>query len=105
MNEAGYRGARECADMEALETNICTLFPPDLTITDRERSGGNIFVLMSEMRRGEVGDSPFVPVIMLIWDVNADVIRNAAACSVDDILAVPILPADLFGRIKTLVSK
>ena len=57
------------------------------------------------MRRAEVDDNPFVPVIMLIWDANADVICNVAACGVDDILAVPISPADLFGRIKTLVSK
>ena len=42
---------------------------------------------------------------MLTWDANADVIRNAAACGVDDILAAPISPADLFGRIKTFVSK
>ena len=105
MNGVGYRDARECADMEALETNICTLFPPDLVITDTKMPGGNICDLMSKMRRGEVGDNPFVSVIMLIWDANADVIRNAAACGVDDILAVPIPPADFFGRIKPLVSK
>ena len=67
--------------------------------------GGDIFEVVSRMRRGEKGDNPFVPVIMLTWDANADVIRKAAGCGVDDILAAPISPADLFGRIKTLVSK
>ncbi|MEC7396789.1 MAG: response regulator [Pseudomonadota bacterium] len=81
------------------------IISPDLVITDTKMPGGNIYDLMSKVRRSEVGDNPLVPVIMLIWDANADVIRNAAACGVDDILAVPIPPADLFGRIKTLVSK
>ena len=55
------------------------IIPPDLVIADTKMPGGNIFDLMSKMRRGEVGDNPFVPVIMLIWDANADVIRNALA--------------------------
>ena len=51
MNGAGYRDVRECADMEALETNICTSVPPDLVITDTKMPGGNIFDLMSKMRK------------------------------------------------------
>ena len=105
MNGASYRDVLECADMEALETNICTSVPSDPVTTDTKMPGGSFFDLMSKMRRGEVGDNPFVPVIMLARDANADVNRNAAACGVDDILAAPISPADLFGRIKTLVSK
>ena len=94
-----YRDARECADMEALETNICTLFP-DLVITDMKMPGGNICDLMSKMRRGEVGDN-------LRSRHHADFgcecgcHSQCGVCGVDDILAVPIPLADLFGRIKT----
>ena len=105
MNGVGYRDIRECPNIEALESRICEATPPDLVITDTKMPGGEIFELISRMRCGEVGDNPFAPVIMLTWDANADVIRNAAACGVDDILAAPISPAELFGRIKTLVSK
>ena len=52
MNGAAYRDVIECADMEALETNIWTSVPPDLVITDTKMPGGNIFDLMSKMRRG-----------------------------------------------------
>jgi DNA-binding response OmpR family regulator len=105
MNGVGYRDIRECPNIDALESGICEATPPDLVITDTKMPGGEIFELISRMRCGEVGDNPFAPVIMLTWDANADVIRNAAACGVDDILAAPISPAELFGRIKTLVSK
>lgn len=105
MAASGYREVRECADIKAVETHVESAVPPDLLITDTKMPGGDIFEVISRMRRGEKGDNPFVPVIMLTWDANADVIRKAVGCGVDDILAAPISPADLFGRIKTLVSK
>lgn len=104
MTGSGYRDVRDCPDLKALETLIQAAVPPDLVITDTKMPGGDIFDLVSRMRRGELGDNPFVPVIMLTWDANADLIRRAAGCGVDDILAAPISPADLFNRIRTLVN-
>lgn len=105
MTASGYRDVRECPDVKEVEVHLASSVPPDLVITDTKMPGGDIFDLISKMRRGVLGDNPFVPVIMLTWDANADVIRKAAGCGVDDILAAPISPADLFNRIKTLVAK
>ena len=103
MTASGYRDIRECPDMKKLENNLASSVPPDLVITDTKMPGGDIFSVISKLRRGEIGENPFVPVIMLTWNANADIIRKAAGCGVDDILAAPISPSDLFGRIKALV--
>ena len=105
MTASGYRDIRECPDMKKLENNLASSVPPDLVITDTKMPGGDIFSVISKLRRGEIGENPFVPVIMLTWNANADIIRKAAGCGVDDILAAPISPSDLFGRIKTLVAR
>ena len=105
MTASGYRDIRDCADVNAVETHLASAVPPDLVITDTKMPGGDIFGAISKLRRGTLGDNPFVPVIMLTWDANADIIRKVAACGVDDILAAPISPADLFGRIKSLVAR
>jgi CheY-like chemotaxis protein len=104
MTASGYRSVHDCADLKSIETQMVAGLP-DLLITDTKIPGGDIFELVSKMRRGMLGENPFVPVIMLTWDANADIIRKAAACGVDDILAAPISPSDLFGRIKTLVAR
>lgn len=104
MAGSGYREVRECPDIKTVETLLNSAVPPDLLITDTKMPGGDIFDLVSRLRRGQLGDNPFVPVIMLTWDANADLIRRAAGCGVDDILAAPISPADLFTRIRTLVN-
>ena len=84
MTAPGYRDIRDCGDVDTTRHVIT-----DTAISSaRSRSSGRY------------GDNPFVPVIMLTWDANADIIRKAAACGVDDILAAPISPADSFGRIK-----
>lgn len=105
MTSSGYRDVRDCPDLKSVEVHLESSVPPDLLITDTKLPGGDIFGVVSRMRRGELGGNPFVPVIMLTWDANADIIRKAAGCGVDDILAAPISPADLFGRIKTIVSR
>jgi DNA-binding response OmpR family regulator len=105
MTASGYRDIRECPNVQEIENNLISSAPPDLIITDTEMPGGDIFSVIDKLRRGVIGSNPFVPVIMLTWDANADIIRKAAGCGADDILVAPISPSDLFGRIKTLVAR
>ena len=105
MTASGYRDLRYCSDIETLIENLKHSVPPDLVITDTKLPGGDIFSIISDIRKGILGGNPFVPVIMLTWDTSADIIRNAAQCGVDHILAAPISPSDLFARVSHLVSK
>ena len=105
MTASGYRDIRECPNVQEIENNLISNTPPDLVIADTEMPGGDIFGVIANLRRGGIGSNPFVPVIMLTWDANADIIRKAAGCGVDDILVAPVAPTNLFSRIKTLVAR
>jgi len=105
MTASGYRDLRDCLNVQEIENQLTSDVPPDLVITDTKMPGGDIFAVIAKLRRGEIGDNPFVPVIMLTWDANADIIRKAAGCGVDDILVAPISPSNLFDRIKALVAR
>jgi DNA-binding response OmpR family regulator len=103
MNASGYRDVRDCTSVKNLETMLMSNLSPDLVIVDAALSGGNAFELIRSLRMGELGDNPFIPVIMVCWNASSEMIGKAAGCGVDDILVAPISPADLFARIKVLI--
>ena len=100
----GLREVRDCSGFEALQVAMTSGVPPDLIVTDAKLPGGDVFGLVSRLRGGEVGVNPFVPVIFMTWNADAQVIKNAADCGADYILAAPISADDVFKRVRVLIN-
>ena len=65
MSASGYRDVRDCPTLETLEPLLTSSVPPDLVICDTKMPDGDIFELIRRLRTGDIGENPFVPIIML----------------------------------------
>jgi len=77
---------------------------PDLLILDSEMDKGAADAMIGEIRHGKLGDNPFVPVIVTIWEPTQEVVRRVASSGADDIMVKPVSPAQILERIKVLVQ-
>jgi DNA-binding response OmpR family regulator len=99
------RSVREFSDSKTLEIAASAGVPPDLIVTDMALPGGDVFAMVKRIRAGDLGVNPFVPIIFMTWNADGTAIKNAVDCGVDYILAAPFSPADVFKRIKILISE
>ena len=80
---------------------------PDLVLVDAEmvtaEADGAKF--MREIRYGQLGDNPYIPIICTVWNSELDHIRRLIDAGPDDLLIKPFSPKDLFDRIEALVSR
>jgi two-component system chemotaxis response regulator CheY len=76
----------------------------DLVITDYILPGGMSGLDLSKiLRRDKTMPNPFVPIIMISAHTQRYLIDQGLKHGVDEILAKPISPVDLYRRIQTLV--
>ena len=100
----GLRNLRDCVNYGELKLGLSSEVAADLIIAAAIMPGGDVPALISQYRSGEIGNNPFVPIIMMTWNADAGVIKAAVDCGVDYILAAPVAPADVFKRIDLLVN-
>lgn len=77
---------------------------PDLVILDSEMDKGAADAMIGEIRHGKLGENPFVPVIVTIWEPTQEVVRRVASSGADDIMVKPLSPAQILERIRVLVQ-
>lgn len=101
LSREGYEGVRDFDKIEPLREAMMKT-NPDLLILDSEMDASDSEGLIQQMRHGRVGENPFVPVIVTIWEPTQQVVQRVASSGTDDLLVKPISPAQLFDRIKVL---
>lgn len=78
---------------------------PDLLVLDVDLPGGDALALVRDIRHSLVGRNPFLPVILLTWASDPEVVDRAVNSGVDLILVKPLSAARLFARIDGLVAE
>ncbi len=76
----------------------------DLLVLDVDLPGGDSLALVRDIRHSRIGRNPFLPVILLTWASDPDVVERAVSSGVDLILVKPLSAAQLFSRIDGLVA-
>ena len=82
---------------------LATRFP-DLVVVDAAMKGGGIVDLIHDVRYGQVGQNPFVPFIVTMWEPTQEVVHSVANSGCDDLIVKPIAPQQLLDRIKVLTD-
>lgn len=104
LSAEGYRDIRTLSRLSLLR-DVLTATVPDLVILDCEMPDGDAIELVREIRNGQLGRNPFVPIILTVWESDGISIDEAVNSGVDLILAKPLAPAQLFARIDALVAE
>ncbi len=104
MTDQGFRTVRDYSKLSMVREEV-TKSLPDLLICDTHMSDGDVCDFVMELRHNQVGNNPFVPVILYTWDARPELVRRVANSGADDLLAAPISPAKLFARIDALVAR
>lgn len=102
LRRFGFSGIHSLATAGALPAALgegC----PDLLICDQDLPGGDVCGLIRQARNGEFGANPFLLVVTLLRDPTLDRIRRAVDAGSDAILAAPVAPAALVGRVARLI--
>nr|CAX84113.1 Response regulator consisting of a CheY-like receiver domain [uncultured bacterium] len=76
----------------------------DLVICDVRLLGGDPFILFNKIRHNEIGNNPFILIIMTMETPTSDVVKQVFNCGADDLLVKPLSPRQLMVRIEALAK-
>ena len=68
---------------------------PDVLILDAGLDDGDVSDVIRKIRSHEIGDNPFVLVIVTTWEPDRDSVRRVASCGTDAMLIKPISPGQV----------
>ena len=102
-----HEGFRSTADFGKIEEVLEALKHqcPDVLVLDTGLEDGDVCDVIKQIRNYEIGDNPFVPVIVTTWDPDRDLVRRVANCGTDAMLVKPISPGQLFERMEALAFR
>jgi len=103
LTNEGYRDVRTVSRLTALR-DVLVAAMADLLVLDVDLADGDAIALVREIRQGKAGRNPFLPIILLTWTTDPEVVQRAVGSGVDLILVKPLSPAQLFSRIDGLVA-
>jgi CheY-like chemotaxis protein len=103
LTNEGYRDVRTVGRLSALR-DVLAAAMADLLVLDAHLADGDAIALVREIRNGKTARNPFLPIILLTWTTDPEVVQRAVSSGVDLILAKPLSPAQLFSRIDGLVA-
>jgi len=106
LRDAGYGGFRSVTspDAEAMHSAISERLC-DLVIADIKFFGEPIGKLVRDLRAGKVGDNPYIPVIVMIFEQDAHLLKAMVDSGVDDVIVKPAAPATLLSKVKALSDR
>lgn len=98
---AGFSKLREFDSMADF-ADLLRVVQPDLVLMDIEMPGGDVCAAVRALRHGEIGDNPFLPVMLTTWDAEAGIVRRAVNAGADDLLVKPLNMKTLVDRMTAL---
>lgn len=102
-----HEGFRSTADFGKIEEVLEALKHqcPDVLVLDTGLEDGDVCEVIKKIRNHEIGDNPFVPVIVTTGEPDRDLVRRVASCGTDAMLVKPISPGQLFERMEALAFR
>ena len=82
----GLRSIKDISELEVVR-DITEKLVPDLIVIDLDMPDGSTGEFVPDVRNGNPGINPFIPIIAVTWDANMDVVKEAVDAGVYDLLA------------------
>ncbi|WP_233245728.1 response regulator [Marinicauda salina] len=103
LHEMGFREMSCMSSMNELRKRLDEACP-NLLIAEMSHQEAEVFDLVRSVRAGDVGDNPFIPILLTSWSRDGGTLKQAIGCGADDIIIRPFSTAFAEERIRTLVK-
>lgn len=77
---------------------------PVLVVAESSATDADIFKLVRSIRRNEIGNNPFVVILLTTWSRDTTHIRRAIECGADDLIVRPFSTMFAEERVRTLIK-
>ncbi|MCR9254866.1 MAG: hypothetical protein NXI16_02085 [Alphaproteobacteria bacterium] len=104
LRDAGYGGFRTVVSPDNMPDALGETLP-DLVIADIKFLGSPAGKLVREVRSGKIGDNPYIPIIVMIFEHDAHFLKAMVDSGVDDVLVKPAAPATLLAKVKMMAER
>lgn len=101
LMSAGYTHLREFESLEGF-SDLLHVAQPDLVFMAAEMPGGDAIALTSELRHGQLGVNPYLPVILTVWEPPQSLVRRIIDAGADDLLVKPLSTRALLDRVEAV---
>jgi len=103
LHEIGFRQIECVANLKDLKTGL-TEGTPALLVAESSATDADIFKLVRSIRRSELGNNPFVVILLTTWSRDTAHIRRAIECGADDLIVRPFSTMFAEERVRTLIK-
>lgn len=103
LSGAGFTQQREFNSLNGF-ADLLAVARPDIILMDVTLPGGDACGTIRAMRHSQIGNNPFLPVILTTWEAEQTLVRRIADSGADDALVKPLNTRTLIERIETIAN-
>ncbi|MBO6728169.1 MAG: response regulator receiver protein [Maricaulis sp.] len=101
--EIGFRQIECVSTLEDLKAGI-TDVNPLMIVAESSATDADVFRIVRSIRRSELGNNPFVVILLTTWGRDTGHIRKAIECGADDLIVRPFSTMFAEERVRTLIK-
>lgn len=103
LHEIGFRQIECVSTLPDLKTGL-TESNPVLAVMESSATDADVFKIVRSMRRSELGNNPFMVILLTTWSRDTVHIRRAIECGADDVIVRPFSTMFAEERVRTLIK-
>ncbi|GAB6053630.1 hypothetical protein JCM17960_24500 [Magnetospira thiophila] len=103
LRNCGFRNVEHGTTLEAVRTEM-SMRPPDLLFCETTFPDGDPGALIRDIRHHELGNDPFLVVVMMTWKPSAELVGKIINAGADDLLVKPLSAKQVIQRVGALIK-
>jgi DNA-binding NarL/FixJ family response regulator len=103
LTHAGLNNIGQASSTAAVRENLEQSAGPDILICDMGLDDGEICKIVSGLRHHDIGRNPFLCVIGMTWQPEAQEVTRMLGCGIDHLILAPVSPQKVMERITSLI--
>ena len=104
LAKEGYSNIRDCSTISRL-LDAFQISTPDLLLIDAGMEEQKAFDIIRDIRHGNLGENPFLTIMVTLREPNANIVKRVIGSGVDDLIVKPVSTADLMLRISSRAAE
>ena len=103
LTHAGLENIDHTGALAGVSDSMEYSIGPDILICDMGLGDGEIMEVISDVRHNDFGKNPFLCVIGVSWEAEAQDVIRMINCGVDHLVTAPLSPQQILSRIASMI--